>query len=102
MPKDKSPGPDGWNQEFFSSFFDLMSSDLLRVVEESRMLGRVEGALNSTFVTLIPKDSNPSSLSNYRPISLCKFVYKVISKIIACRIKGKLSECISFEKFGFL
>jgi len=35
MPKDKSPGPDGWIQEFVSAFSDLVGDDLLRVVEES-------------------------------------------------------------------
>jgi len=97
MPKDKSLGPDGWTQEFFSAFFELVNDDLLRVIEESRINGRAEGSLNSTFVSLIPNESSPSSLSNYRPISLCNFVYKVISKIIENQIKGKLGECISSE-----
>ena len=67
-----------------------MSSDLLKVVEESREAGRVNGALNLTFVALIPKQPkqpNPYSFSEYRPISLCNFAYKVISKIIAGRMK---------------
>jgi len=59
MPKDKSPGPDGWTQELFSHFFDMMGWDLLYVVEESIILGFVNGALNSTFVALIPKQSKP-------------------------------------------
>jgi hypothetical protein len=29
MPKEKSPGPDGWTQELFHSFFDIMGKDLL-------------------------------------------------------------------------
>jgi len=70
-PRDKISGLNGWNQEFYSSFFDIISSFLLRVVEESRLDGRVAGALNSTFVTLIPKESNPSSLSH---IHLTHFV----------------------------
>jgi len=79
-----------------------MGGDLLKVVEESRVQGCMDGALNSTFVTLIPKESKPSSLADYIPISLCNFVYKVTSKITACRIKAKLAACISLEQFGFL
>jgi hypothetical protein len=39
MPKDKSPGPDGWNRELFQNFFQLIGLDLLRVVEESHFTG---------------------------------------------------------------
>jgi hypothetical protein len=102
IPRDKSPGPDGWTQELFHHFFDLMGNDLLDVVEESRTSGKVSGSLNATFVALIPKDSKPVSFNDYMPISLCNFVYKVISKIIASRLKDKLALCISEEQFGFL
>jgi hypothetical protein len=41
-------------------------------------------------------------LDEYRPISLCNCIYKIISKIISRRIKGILSKSISQEQFGFL
>jgi hypothetical protein len=31
--KDRIPGPDEWTVEFYTRFFDLISDDLLRVVE---------------------------------------------------------------------
>jgi hypothetical protein len=37
MPKEKSYGPDGWTQELFHNFFDIMGEDLLNAVEESRI-----------------------------------------------------------------
>jgi len=33
---------------------------------------------------------------------LCNFAYKVISKIIALRLKEKFVLCMSKEQFGFL
>jgi hypothetical protein len=45
---------------------------------------------------------NPQSFDDFRPISLCNCIYKIISKIIARRLKPILSEAISKEQFGFL
>ena len=66
------------------------------------MSGLVSGALNSTFITLIPKRSKPTSFDDFRPISLCNFIYKIISKIIAKCLKPVLAKVISPEQFGFL
>jgi len=87
LPKEKSLGLHGWTQEFFLSF-DLLGKDLLLAVEESRNKGYIPGILNATFFTLIPKVSKPTTFNDFRPIALCNFVYKVISKVIANRIKG--------------
>jgi hypothetical protein len=86
----------------FSHFFDLMGEELLAAVEESRSKGIIVGALNATFITLIPKSDKPSSFSDFRPISLYNLIYKVIAKIIANRLNPVLSRCITQEKFGFL
>ena len=64
--KDKSPGRDGWLMEFFLAFFELMGTEILHMVEESRMKGFVSEALNSTFITLIPKCVKPSTFNDFR------------------------------------
>jgi len=102
LQKDKSPGPDGWPIEFYTGFYDLLGLDLLHVVEESRRAGIIHQPLNSTFIALIPKVDKPKSFDDYRPISLCNCVYKIISKIISKRIKRVLSKHVSGEQFGFL
>ena len=53
-------------------------------------------------MALIPKSDKPSSFAGYRPISLCNLIYKIITKIIASRLKKGLSLGISDEQFGFL
>jgi hypothetical protein len=100
--KDRSPGPDGWTVEFFLHHFDLVGPDLLELVEDSRLHGKIIGALNSTFITLIPKENNPSTFGDYRPISLCNLCYKLVTKIIANRLKPILSRALSEEQLGFL
>jgi hypothetical protein len=88
--------------EFFTFFFYLVGEDLLAMVEESRRLGSISGCINSTFLTLILKTNNPSTFEDFRPISLCNLCYKMISKIIANRIKPILSRSLSTEQLGFL
>lgn len=99
--KDKSPSPDGWTVEFYLTFYDLLGQDLLKVVEESRSSGCLYHAINSTFIALIPKSDTPSSFDDYRPISLCNCLYKIISKIIANRLRPILSRNIAPQQFAF-
>jgi hypothetical protein len=100
--KDKSLGPDGWSIEFFQSSSDILGRDLLRVVNEARLNGRILAPFNATFIALIPKTDNPSSFEDFRLISLCNGIYKIIAKIISRRIKVVLSRSINPEQFGFL
>lgn len=102
MEKEKSPGPDGWSTEFFLHFFEQIGAEITDVVEESRLKGEVYSPLNATFIALIPKKEAPESFEDFRPISLCNNIYKIIAKVIALRIKPILSRHISPEQFGFL
>jgi hypothetical protein len=72
------------------------------MVEESRLKGIISRGLNSTFLALIPKVNKPLTFGDFRPISLCNLCYKVITKIIANRIKPILSRSLSEEQLGFL
>jgi hypothetical protein len=81
--KNKIPGLDGWNIEFYLSFYDLIGKDLLVVVEESHREGHMHAPLNSTFISLIPKSNTPQCMDEFRPISLCNCIYKIVAKVIA-------------------
>eukprot|EP00253_Pinus_taeda_P016805 PITA_16805 len=100
--KDKSPGPDGWTIEFYLAFYDLLGQDLLKVVEECRLSGSMYNAINSTFIALIPESDTVSSFNDYRPISLCNCLYKIIFKIIANHLCPILSRHIAPQQFAFL
>eukprot|EP00253_Pinus_taeda_P031755 PITA_31755 len=68
------------------NFFDTLGEDILKVVEDCRINGKMYEAFNTTFIALIPKSDNPISFDDFRPISLCNCIYKIIAKIIANRI----------------
>jgi hypothetical protein len=68
--KDKNLGPDGLPMELFLRCYEFIEEDLRRMVESSRIFGKTLGAFNTTFITLVPKDDNPSSFQKFRPMSL--------------------------------
>ena len=51
----KRPGPDGFTLDFFLGFYDMLKSDILKVVRESQRTGKLLGEMNAIFLTLIPK-----------------------------------------------
>ena len=73
--KDKSPGPDGYSFYFFQSCWEIVKSDLMRVMAEFFHTGVVNGVTNETFICLIPKKFNSSRITDYRPISLVTSLY---------------------------
>ncbi|XP_028058453.1 uncharacterized protein LOC114262297 [Camellia sinensis] len=58
--------------------------------------------INSSFVALIPKNDNPSCLSDFRPISLIGSLYKVLTKVLSSRIKPVLPMIISESQSTFI
>jgi hypothetical protein len=99
---DKAPGLDGFNAHFYKKCWHIIKRDLLRMIQYVQKSTKLGGSTNSTFLALIPKDSNPSSFSRFRPISLCNVSYKLITKVIANRIKPLLHKLISPNQSGFV
>ena len=64
--------------------------------------GVIPEYLNETLITLILKCQYPESLNNYKSISLCNTVYKVVSKIIVGRIRPLISKLISPIQVAFV
>ena len=102
MALGKAPGPDGFTTNFFHLLWDLVKEDVLNIVEESRTKKGVLKAFNATFLTLIPKEMGADTLDKFRLVALCNVIYKIISKVIANRLKPLLPMLISLEQAGFL
>ena len=72
------------------------------MVDESRSSGKFLPSLNDTVLTLIPKEERVTNPKNFRPITLCNVIYKIISKVIALRLKPILPFIISKEQSGYI
>lgn len=58
--------------------------------------------LNHTYVALIPKVEKPRQVTEFRPISLCNVIYRIITKTIANRLKHMLHNIISQTQSAFI
>lgn len=86
LPKNKSPGPYRFSAEFFIFSWDLVGSDFTTAIIEFFTSSKLLRQINSTIISHIPKQVGAKKLSD-RPISCCNTVYKVISRILAARLK---------------
>lgn len=99
----KSPGPDGLNREFYRCFLKDIDNLLLDVVNHFFKTSPPPHSLGDTYVTLIRKNDNPTMASDFCPISImCNISYKVISKLLANRLKFMLPNLVGGEQCGFI
>ncbi|GKV39420.1 hypothetical protein SLEP1_g47185 [Rubroshorea leprosula] len=98
----KAPGVDGFPGCFYQHHWDLVGNDVCRAVQHFFTTGFMLREMNKTKIVLIPKVKNPKVITQYRPISLCNFSYKVIAKILANRLKAYLNDLISPFQSAFV
>jgi hypothetical protein len=98
----KAPGPDGLHAIFFKRYWSLIGKELTDEVLAAINSGNIPEGWNNTNIVLIPKVESPESITQYRPISLCNVIYKVISKVLAARLKIILPEIISTTQSAFV
>ena len=97
----KALGPDGMPPIFFQSFWRLIGDDVSKVVLDFLNSCHIPKEFNFTYVTLIPKMKNPKKISEFRPISLCNVIYKLISKVLANCLKPLLPSIVSENQSAF-
>lgn len=97
-----APSLNGMSAIFFQNYWDIVGNDVtcmaLNVLNNNMPIFET----NRTNIVLVPKTKNPSMMFEFRPISLTNVVYKLISKVLANRLKAILPQIIFENQSSFL
>ncbi|KAL0318219.1 UNVERIFIED_CONTAM: Transposon TX1 uncharacterized protein [Sesamum calycinum] len=102
IEEDRAPGPDGYSSGFFKAAWPVVGEEITAAVMDFFTTGRLLKQVNATLITLIPKVCAPSLVTDFRPISCCNVIYKIITKILGLRIRGVLDKIISPSQTAFV
>ncbi|GAA0148055.1 hypothetical protein LIER_42980 [Lithospermum erythrorhizon] len=102
MDKHSIAGPDGFNGVFFQHFWDVIVQDVYNVVCAFLDGFKFPQGMTSTVITLIPKCDGAMTWKQFRPISLCTFTNKIVTKLISTRLSAVLPKVILDFQTGFV
>ena len=95
MEGDKAPDPDGFIMAFFQKCWSVVEKDVMDVFDYFHQHSVFERSMNASFLTLIPKQCNAVNIKDFCPISLVDSVYKLLSKVLANKLRAVLDNLIS-------
>lgn len=85
------------NMKFVKEMWHFVGNDIIQFVQNLFQTGKFSKVINTTWVTLIPKTLNATSLDKFRLMSIVSCLYKIISKILTGRFKMVVPQIISEE-----
>ena len=95
MEGDKALGLNGFIMAFFQKCWSVVEIDVMAFFDHFHRSSEFEQSLNASFLSLIPKKNNALNIKNFRPINLVGSVYKLLSKVLANKLRRVLDKLIS-------
>ena len=103
FPNSKAPGPDGYVIEFYKKYCTSLSPLMLRMFKQSKENAKLPQTLyEATIALILKKDRDSMEMSSYHPVSLLPIENKVLTKILANRLKTYISDIIHPDQTGFI
>lgn len=102
MGKFKSPGPDGYQSIFYQDCWDTVGASVIKFALNFFETGQLPKAANDALLVLIAKVNKPEKMTQFRPISLCNVLFKMITKVMVMRLKRIISKWIGPSQSSFI
>ena len=103
MENNKSPGNDGLTKEFYIAFWTEIKNPFLASVQAASVKGELSTSQRQAAIKLTEKrDRGKRLIKNWRPISLLNIDMKLITKVLATRLKKVLPSLISPNQTGYV
>ncbi|XP_026428766.1 uncharacterized protein LOC113324683 [Papaver somniferum] len=102
LGQNKAPGPDGFAISFYLLCWEVIKVNIMKIFQELQHRNFLDCRLKNTFISLISKKDTIEEIKYLRPICLVHGMYKIISKVLAERIKQALLSDISSKKTAFI
>ena len=97
-----SPGPDGLTTELYQCHSSCLAKVLLPVFNDALTTGRLPKSFHNATLKLLPKSTKKHTTSDFRPISLINTDMKILSHVLANRLKKALESVIQPDQFAYL
>ncbi|KAL2527111.1 Uncharacterized protein Adt_12165 [Abeliophyllum distichum] len=101
LDKDSAAGPDGLSALFYQFCWEVIQKDLHEAVVDFFDGKIIPIGVAVTSIVLLPKKLNAEEWKDFRPISLCNVLNKIMTKILASRLNKLLPKIISPSQSGF-
>ena len=102
MGKFKAPCPDGFQPVFYQQNWDVVGTSVNRFVLDFFTTGILPKETNDSLLVLIAKVEKPELITQFRPISLCNVLFKIISKSMVMRMKKVIPKLIGPAQSSFI
>lgn len=102
LPMGKAPGFDGLGASFYRNFWSIIKTEVCSAIKYCFISAFFPDSWKNTIICLTPKVEGPATVKDYRPISLCSFLYKICAKMLANRMARMLPSIIGWEQGAFI
>nr|XP_027088617.1 uncharacterized protein LOC113709968 [Coffea arabica] len=102
LNEESAAGPDGFAGKFFTVAWEVIAVNVYQAVVSFFCGEDIPRSITATLIVLLPKVDNPQDFTQFRPISLCNFANKIISKLLAGRLAKLLPQLIFPQQSGFV